>query len=328
MENSAKNARRCTREPRSTLSRRLLALVLAQSLALGALGVAGDASAQGRRGRTAAANDRATIVLHRRVTVGQRKHITAEGTADSALRVSVGSEVVQDTHRIIRVTLDAESTVLAIDEHGKATAERLVIARFTRAEGDATQADVVPAGTIMEIHRAPRSEDARVLVAGAAAGEAIVEALDAVTSVRSGGATDDDFFGSARPRRVGESWNADGAAMSADLHAASGIEAAVTGRATFTGREQVDGVDCVAVDARIEGNVTALPGLPPNSTVRVGRLVSSFRGAFPTDTAIPAVDHTMTMDFTVEVDFTAEGHPGNVHMRNQTERHVHVQLLH
>lgn len=309
----------------SSSERRIGALLLAGALTLGSLVVPETANAQ-RRSAATASSAPLPILLHRARTVGQRSHVVIESTGEQTTQVRLGRRVVQDVHTVRHVTLEADVTVRSVAPNGKPLDERYVVTRLVQTVDGGAEASVLPAGTVIDVHRVVDGEGT-ILIAGAAPSEEAAPALDLVLSDSASSETDDQTFGSTTPRRVGESWDADGARLSSSLRRETNIEATLGGRATLTSAERVDGADCAVVDVRIAGTLTALPDMPAGAIIRNGTIGVTLHGAFPTDATRTPPDTTMGMNMTVDVDFDAEGQPASLHMVVTNQRHERTRAL-
>src|SRR5260221_3489213 len=145
----------------------------------------GSSSAQPQSLPTTSAPKAYAVHLSHPSVVGDKLHVVSDKVEDKTTKVTAGDVVIDDkkVHRVLH--LDAISTVLAVNEAGRATKTREEIKELT-IDGKKVVSGVV------EIQRAPKEKDAVITLDGKPVTDEARDALKAMLKLNSGGPTDDD----------------------------------------------------------------------------------------------------------------------------------------
>ena len=199
-----------------------------------------------------------SIKLRRPSKVGERTLLTGSYQADENTVVTVASiENRQEKHAIYRFAVIHK--VLAIGAKGNPLRVELGVQKLTR-EADGATTEVLKAGDVISVRLEGHQEVWEL--GGAPLADELKEALDGIVEIAADDdPTDDDVYGTARRRRVGDSWPVD-ARLLADQLKQKGLPVTakdVTGTATLAGTKSVQGVPCLEIRLDIELHDVKLP---------------------------------------------------------------------
>jgi hypothetical protein len=220
---------------------------------------------------------------------GERLHVVSDQIEEKSTKVTMGDQVIDDKHEKRVLHLDSISTVLTVNESGRATRTRDEVKELT------VDGKVVVKG-VVEIQRAPKEKDAVITVDGAPASEEARDALKTMLKLGTSGPTDDDVFGTKTAQAIGAHWAVNTQLAHDDLRDDAGLDSTnVTGDAWLEGVGQVGGKDALDVRAKL-----TLDGLTPNeipagSTVELGRADVDLQAALPVDGKPERMTDHMTM---------------------------------
>src|SRR5262245_50903339 len=151
------------------------------------------------------AADDYVIRLTRPSKVGDRFHIDAKGATREQERITVGDQVQKDDNDL-SVHLVAAATILAIDPKADATRIEYLIESCQKTTDGKTE-EVLPAGRRV-VAESNAEGETMFTVAGDPALEDISKALGVVISAHTPGTpSDDEIFGTAQRKRVGDTWS-------------------------------------------------------------------------------------------------------------------------
>jgi hypothetical protein len=262
----------------------------------------GSSSAQPQSLPTTSAPKTYAVRLSHPSAVGDKLHVVSDKVEDKTTKVTAG-DVVIDDKKVRRVLhLDAISTVLAVNEAGRATKTREEIKELT-VDGKNVVSGVV------EIQRAPKEKDAVMTLDGKPVTDEAREALKAMLKLSSGGPTDDDIFGSKTAQAVGAHWAVNTQLAHDDLRDDAALDASkVTGDAWLEGVAQENGRDVLDMRAKLVLEGLSPSELPPNSTLEVGRADVDMQASLPIDGKPERSAEHMTMSVTFRLRMkTAKG---------------------
>ncbi len=242
------------------------------------------------------------IHLNRPSRVGDRAHLVVTGEEDRVTTTRRAGAVVSDEHEKKRARIDAVLTVLSLDEkdEGADVAYDVTDLTYARAGREVVH---LRGGHVM-VERKPKEDDAIVNIDGQPATEDLRDAMKLVMSLRRGGPSDDDVFGTKIPQRVGSHWHIDEKRALDDLVAQEGPEmasASTSGDAWLEGVTRVGEDDCLDVHARLRIDNLDFSEKVPSSTADVARVIATFSAAFPLDAAKPRVTERMLIEMTVKL---------------------------
>jgi hypothetical protein len=237
------------------------------------------------------------IHLNRESHVGARTHVVLDATEDTTtVTTKDGAEI--DRKREHKVThFDATSTTAAVNAKNEST----------RVHYDVT--DLVVDGKSVykgpvDLTRASKADDAVILVNGAPAEGAVRSALKDILSLRVGGPSDDDIFGTKERQAVGAHWPMNSQAALADIANDPKLRAStVTGESTLAAVTDC----CLEVRAKLRMGGLALPSAPAGSTVD-GNVDATFAALLPTDVKRGRVEDHMGFHMVMKMTIpTAKG---------------------
>ncbi len=143
-----------------------------------------------------------------------------------------------------------------------------------------------------------------MLVDGAPATPEVREALRMVTSLRTGGPSDDEVFGSTEPRAVGAHWPIDAQRAHDDLVSDQGsamAAATIDGDVTLASLGQIQGHDCVEITSELHMANIGVPEAPAGSKVLEGKATANFEGMFPVDVTLPRLSDKLKLAMTMQL---------------------------
>jgi len=252
-----------------------------------------------------AAERKYEIKLTRPMKVGAVYRLSGDGAVRKDMTVQSGDEILQRVKEERRFALDASVKVLEVDKHGEETKVSMTINKCVQVKEEG-ESELLAKGTVV----VGRAEGLREVfeVEGRPVTPDAGEALDLLISLSTGGATDDEVFGTRNPRSVGESWGINAAAAAKDARR-NGIlitEEEIKGRMTLEKAVKVGDTECLQIRGTLTVAKVPVPGLPPGMKVRKGEVRVVVSGLFPVDTSLPR--RTSDMEQTVHV--TTEGQAG------------------
>jgi hypothetical protein len=266
-----------------------------------------------------------SIKFSRPSKVGERTLLTGTYQADEDTVVTVaGRENRQEKHAIYRFAVIHK--VLAIGAKGNPSRVALAVQKLTR-EADGATTEVLKAGDVISV-RLEGHEEVWEL-GGAALADELKEALDSIVEVTADDdPTDDDVFGTARRRRIGDSWPVD-ARLLADQLRRKGLPVTakdVTGTATLAGTKSVQGVPCLDVRLNIELRDVKLPIPDLPAEVVMAPLTVRFTGVqvLPVNGVRNMLEANLDFRLPLAANGTVEGN--SFTMRSELHRVTNVQF--
>jgi hypothetical protein len=161
------------------------------------------------------------IHLDRPLKSGDQSQVLVSGKSFEEILITSDAEVVQHTKDEFSVEYTVTRKVLEVERAGRPSKVQDTIQRLwvTRA-GNRTE--LAPPGailvaTIEDKKKKFRIDDKTVSTETA-------KALKVVIDISTGGATDDDIFGTRTRKKVGDSWNMNTVAAAEDLQRRSDVE--------------------------------------------------------------------------------------------------------
>lgn len=155
-----------------------------------------------------AAPDEYSIKLAHPAKVGERTRIHGTRQIDNSMAMTIaGKEKRDEKHALYHI--DAVQQVMAVGAKGNVTQAELVVRELAREAEDGTTTALLEPGKVISIHR---QDGENVWELG---GKPLDPELREVLTDVDGVSGDDDpsndeVFGTARPRHVGDTWQADG----------------------------------------------------------------------------------------------------------------------
>lgn len=277
----------------------LAALVLLASTGCGAAARATVPDADGRY----------PITLERPARVGFRFAESSSYHSRTVQIITVANQPGETTTEETTATFAAEGEVVAVRDDGHASVLRYVVRTLSRTDGGATEVLARP-GAVLEVHVGHSLETASATLDGVPLDAAQLEHIHDVVDLSSSGERD-DLFASAEPRRVGESWSPDMAAITSGLSGAGSMRidpARSNGRMTLVSHETRDGVPGIVVEGVVASGGIEVP-MPPGAAIREANMDVHFGGFFPDDVSSPPLADQMRLDMRVVIDMASPAGP-------------------
>lgn len=166
------------------------------------------------------------IKLERPLTVGAKFHLNAEGEARQNIQMSMNGQAVpqQSKSEEFSAALDADVEVLGVSEDGKITKAAIQVKSLTRTDAGA-EATTLLENAAVEAEASP--DGITYMVGGAPVDDKIQETLKLFSLINKKGssrASEDLLFGTTEPRKPGDEWPVDGAAVAASFAEDSGMQ--------------------------------------------------------------------------------------------------------
>jgi hypothetical protein len=266
-----------------------------------------------------------SIKLSHPSKVGDRTLVTGSYQADEETVVTVGAkENRQKKHAIYRFAVIQK--VVAVGARGNCMRAVLAVQKLTReAEGATTE--LLKSGDVISV----RLEDGHQVweMGGAPLAAEVKEALDALVDTNADDEpTDDEVFGTAGRRRVGDSWPVDAKLVASQLSRRGMPVSAknVTGTATLAGTRSVQGVPCLEVrlDVELRDVKLPLPDLPAGVVLAPLTLHLTGRKVLPVDGVRDALEANLEIRMPLAANGTVEGTAFT--LRSEMHRVSNIQL--
>jgi hypothetical protein len=180
---------------------------------------------------------------------------------------------------------------------GKITSADYTVERLEVRRGD-QRSTPLARGALVHMERNAADASTRFMSGGQPVAPELADALSMVLSAHASDVTDDQVFGSATPRRVGEQWPMADAVAEQDLARSAHINADLSGSTRLVETTRVAGTPCLVLEGTMTGRLSGLPNLPPTASFDSGFLEATQRGAFPSD----GTSHPPTSSFTMSLD--------------------------
>lgn len=232
---------------------------------------------------TLSADEDYAVRLSRPNTVGERYRLDATGTNRQGKHVTVGGRTTENEDTEFSVHLVAVATVLAVDSKSVATRIEYRVESCRRTSAGKTD-EVLPAGrkVIAETVNGKSTfttDGAQPLAADTR------EALNVViTPHEPGSATDDEIFGTAERKRVGDKWGIHAATAASDL-SKKGLPVSqenLGGSAQLTRVQTVDAVKALEIVAHFRADAIRMPA-PEGVRIEKAAIDADFTSLVPAD---------------------------------------------
>lgn len=254
-------------------------------------------------GSPAAKGDRHRIVLSRPSHVGDKFRSTSKlDRSERTTRVE-GERTLEDAEREHGVYLADEEEVLAVDEHHVWTKLRMTVKslRVTEPKGES---ELLPAGAVLEFTRQQGFVEGDITCDEIELARETRDALEEIVSIDEVTLTNDDGFGTAEPRAVGESWKVASARLAADLGPFTTSADLIDGKTTLVAVREDRGVPCMEVATRWVARFTGSdPAMGP--AIDSGEKVTDFTEVYPLD--VKAMLHKGTSKTTTKLVYREGG---------------------
>jgi hypothetical protein len=221
--------------------------------------------------------------------VGDRYNLSASGSRAQRSSISKAGQVLQDATDEYSVNLTAVVEVLEVDRKGEPVRKAITIDKLTKSEKGA-ETVLLKSGTVVYTDGS-QPKNKQVFVMSGTLDDTVRDAIDlVVTTHRPNSPTDDDVFGTADQKAIGESWSIN-TRLAAEDAANNGLSVSaenLSGKVSAIAKDTVAGVDCLSIAATLNAEGVRPPSFPPGVTFEQGRLSGNFAGCYPfSDAAFP-----------------------------------------
>jgi hypothetical protein len=259
------------------------------------------------------------IRLNRPTAVGNRYRLTSTASDEQSANAKVDGQPARSQRELIAAELIADVEVLAVTPKGRESKVSLTIEKFTRT--DPQGGELLPPGsTVVAEYAGGKTTFA---VGGAPAARNVARAFEVagITMHDDNKPGDDDIFGTAGRKKVGDTWEINTALAVAEL-AKTGVKVEAVkpnGSATVAELTKANGLPVVRIDATLAMDGIA-PPLPPGVTIQKSAFKATFSGLFPTDLTKPRQQESQTLDLQIEASGDRDGRLVEMSMVKKTSR--------
>jgi hypothetical protein len=237
------------------------------------------------------AEDAYPIKIERPQKAGQCTNIKATYELANSTMITTSGKPDQSQVQTLKANFEYREDVDRTDGKGNATGLTVTIGK---AEDDKGKILIDP-GKVILVKRSS-TESTFSTKDGSVLSNDAKQSLAMVFSPISA-FTQDDTFGSATPRKVGETWpvNAQGAAKEASAGGATLEPKDISGNVTIKALEDAPGGKAL----RIHGSLEATPAkgsAPQGVTLEKGTINITLDGLFPVDSTVPAALYELSSD--------------------------------
>jgi hypothetical protein len=272
------------------------------------------------------ADQRYEIRLTRPQKAGDRYDVAKQGTAKRIMVVSGPAGELRRVEHALAIELEATVTILKVDDQGRPLKKSLAVRRCRVTENGKVTEPVGSGKVIIAQSRGGRTE---ISLESGDLSKPARAALDVVVATYSGGPADDEIFGTAQPRAVGESWPISAAAAAKDA-AARDIairEDDIQGRMRLVRIEKQGPRTALRLAATmdIRGFTLKKMKLPDGVAIDTARATAVYDALVPIDPALPQLQsaHSMTLDMAMKsTRGNAEGHTVTIHLEMSAKQSV------
>jgi hypothetical protein len=216
------------------------------------------------------------IHMHRADRLGERVRVVVDATEEKRTAMFHELDRVIDQKDTKRVHIDAVAKVLAVGPKDEASEIAYDVESLT------VDGKRIFHGKL-DVTRARKEDDAIIVDQTGRVSTEVHDALKAVLSLRSGGPTDDEIFGTSKPQPVGGRWPIDNRLAQDDLFGDTSVVASVTGDVTLASVKKVGSVDCLELRSELELTGFELPNLPSGATIESGVMNAELSMVLPVD---------------------------------------------
>jgi hypothetical protein len=268
------------------------------------------------------------VRLERPCKKGERYRISGSASSSQKRTLTAEGKVLTETQGF-NAEFGADGTAVELASDGKLIKEALTI-NYLRVHKDGNTRQPFPKGTVVVAavengHRVFR-------VAGQPVDKQFEELLDMLTEVSSsqGGPSEDEIFGTAEPRKVGDSWSVNTAAAIKSLYEDTKIVASqedTHGVVTIEKKTACGNEDCLLISGRLDSDLITIE--MDELKVDSGESHLRFSETYPVDTAHRSVDRTYEMQMRVsgKVKLDPKGPELQVEMKHESKMAAHYSPL-
>jgi hypothetical protein len=262
-----------------------------------------------------AAKQEYEVKIHRKMEVGTKYRITADGALIRQTTLSTGGQTQKQPDDGFGVHLEGTVEVLALDAIGEEAKVACAVEKCTRITSKG-ETEIVPKGTTLIIEG--KGKDTHFSVKdGAELPKDATEALDLAISLDTGDEyTDDQMFGTTDKQKVGGSWGVNKEAVAKDAGRVGVVVKPedVEGSFSLQGVEKAGDVECLKLAGSLKMKKLTRKdddedGLPEGFTVESGSMEAKYGGLFPLDASLGSLSESASMTFVTKIK--GKGGPRN-----------------
>lgn len=262
------------------------------------------------------------IKMQQPLKIGQRYKFTVVASQSSENSLTAEQQSLKNQKEELSVEMESEVTVLAVDAKGRSTKESHTIVKLLQGAG---KQPMLVAGTKVIASRPSRKT--MFEIAGEPAADAVAKALDLAITITSGGATDDEIFGTTERKKVGDQWpmNEALAVRDANEKMANAILSitSVKGSTTLQKITKDGDSDVLHLGANMTATLAPAPKSPftnMNST-----LTATFTGAFPVDVTKCVREEGETMNMIIQASGKPNPQGPEMQLSGKAKRSINRQ---
>ena len=261
------------------------------------------------------------VKFDRSMKVGDKYGVSGAATEDVAKTISADGKIIRDEKSKSKVSIIADVSVLKVNKRGRPIAVACVI-KSMEVERDGKTSPSLAKDSLVEITVVDKRQVCKIK--GSEIPPAVAKPLNSVIRLAKFDSTDEDVFGTDKPRKVGEKWNVDKKRMIADM-ATTGLQLSPTnieGSAKLLRTITVDGRECVLVETQFKLNKLTTPKLPPSLKIKSADMKVVSQTTLPIDNVTPIVasDDTMTIILVMEGAMNPKAPKMRIEVRNEKKR--------
>jgi len=253
------------------------------------------------------------IKLTRPDKPGFKYEVARTATLKTARSLKEGETLLKSSSSVMTIDFASERTVLEVNDRGGDTKCSYKIARCTVTTGNAA-GELLSVGT--EVIASVEDGKKVFRVNDAVVSPRVSEVLNEVVSLSRAQATDDDVFGTAERKKIGETWPINSTLAAADLSKEGPPVKPedITGTVKLVGLAKIGEIPCLEVSADVSLKTTNPPPSMPafeGFTFSVGSMKASYSGKLPIDPSLRDSDESADMAITMVFlgDLPASGGP-------------------
>lgn len=272
------------------------------------------------------------IQIARKEKVGQKSQFEVSGATQQKMTMTGMPMEMPPQVKGFKYELSGLREVLKVDANGQATQISFTIESCRKNAGGANE-EVADKGVVAIVtHQAGGNKKVEAKDPSVTLSADAREVLDKAINFSADG-DEDKAFGSAKPRRVGESWPVNSKYIADMLHkkmSEANPEAAkmagqvikeedIVGMVTLKGVSRVAGHECLDLAVKMTFKKFS-PPLPPGANLDKGVMSIHLVGKFPTDPSVPMLVGTRQTGVEVAMTMTPPGGDQQIKMEmNQAD---------
>jgi hypothetical protein len=241
------------------------------------------------------------IRLSRPDKPGDQFQVSVSGTSFEEMLATSDANTVQHTKDEFAVEYAAIRKVLEVERAGRPTKVQDTIQRLLVTRGN-NRMELAPAGAILVA--AVEDKKKKFKIDDNMVTTQTAKALEIVINLSTGGATDDDIFGTRARKKVGDSWNMNAAAAVEEIRKRSDVELRnLSGKVKLESVSREASGDVLNITGSMNGDGRL--ALPAIVLMFRGPFKASFSGKFPVDQALGRLEESMEMNLVFDASGSA-----------------------